>query len=1065
MTSTPAGRSPQVSNTWSLVTLALLAVFAVSCGGGGGGSQSPPPPPSPDFTLTLNPASLTIVSGESGSLSVSANSLNGFSSDIAVQITGLPSGVTASPATLTVAPGGSQAVTFSVANGTAATTATAKVTGTAASLSHNVNLSISVAGTRGTLSTRTRYVRTDAVIEYYLWLNTHWEVFNPPTHRFFVTDPFSNQIFVFDSVSETKIGTIPVPGAFGIDDTPDHTTLYVGTMIGDVYAIDPVAMRVKQRYRASQIGPYGFEAWSALVLADGRLALLGAQGGIPSVDGSSSIAIWNPVDNSIDVYGAGMNGAPPHALCPMGNIGGFARTGDRTGVLLGSIDSDGTLCELIPSTGELFSAGLGGFVTMNLFPSPDGRYVVVRGNSNQANFYDAHTLLLLFSINLAGSTDSGTAFTFSADSRTLYFLTDGFVYAYDIASKQLIGWLPNMLVEYTSGGLVVGPVTSPNYEAIDGTGLLAGPLEEGFGFLDTTQLRTGPLGTGFSNAYLSPATGPVSGGTQTQWDAATALDSQSTIYFGGKQALPVSRSGGFVSVTTPPGAPGPVDVYALAKDGGMQLIPDAFSYGPSILEVTPDMATTDGGAIGSIYGYGFAPMNATVIPSDLSVTVGGQSALITALNLSAYNLASPPFLLQAIYYRIPPGATGTADVVVTTASGKAHSSLTYLFGSKQFPLPGAALVQGVYDPARDVYYFTDANKIQVFSLTQQKWLAPIAIPAPVGTTQRLWGISLSPDGSKLAIADEQALVVYLLDPASPATVKTFPIAAPIAQGIINHPVGVAVSNSGNVYLTIFVEGGTGFSSFFKLNTTNGTLTDYHVTGPQFYVDGFPQDVYLKTAISSDNSRAFFNNDGFVFTVDTASDQLFFGTVGQGCCYGNYELSLSPNQTRLTATNYIYDSDMNGESYYTVNDREYDVLYVYGAKLSPDGGLLFQPSANGTDIYDARLGMLRHRVALPYPLSPNYDALVQNDKDNTLLAIIGNNGDGIAILDFNSMAEPSPLPYNVKSSTQPRTSRPQIWGHAMRASSARGYKATARGGTSSPRRAVPHINHSSVFSSR
>ena len=252
-------------------------------------------------------------------------------------------------------------------------------------------------------------------------------------------------------------------------------------------------------------------------------------------------------------------------------------------------------------------------------------------------------------------------------------------------------------------------------------------------------------------------------------------------------------------------------------------------------------------------------------------------------------------------------------------------------------------------------------------------------------------------------------MVYLLDPASPATVKTFPIAAPIAQGIINHPVGVAVSNFGNVYLTIFVEGGTGFSSFFKLDTTNGSLTDYHITGPQFYVDGFPQDVHLKTAISSDNSRAFFNNDGIVFSVDTASDQLFFGTVGQGCCYGNYELSLSPNQTRLTATNYIYDSDMNGESYYTVNDREYDVLYVYGAKLSPDGGLLFQPSANGTDIYDARLGMLRHRVALPYPLSPNYDALVQNGKDNTLLAITGNNGDGIAILDFNSMAEPAPLP--------------------------------------------------------
>ena len=116
--------------------------------------------------------------------------------------------------------------------------------------------------TTGTLSTRTRYLRTNTVTEYFQWLNTHWAIFNPPTSRFFVTDPESNQIFVFDPASETKIATIPVPGAFGIDDMPDHSTLYVGTLIGDVYSIDPVTMQVKQRYLASQIGPHGFQAWS-----------------------------------------------------------------------------------------------------------------------------------------------------------------------------------------------------------------------------------------------------------------------------------------------------------------------------------------------------------------------------------------------------------------------------------------------------------------------------------------------------------------------------------------------------------------------------------------------------------------------------------------------------------------------------------------------------------------------------------------------------------------------------------------------------------------------------------
>ena len=52
-----------------------------------------------------------------------------------------------------------------------------------------------------------------------------------------MTDPLGNQIFVGDARTQTKVGTITVPGAFGIDDTPDHSTLYVGTLGGDVYAV------------------------------------------------------------------------------------------------------------------------------------------------------------------------------------------------------------------------------------------------------------------------------------------------------------------------------------------------------------------------------------------------------------------------------------------------------------------------------------------------------------------------------------------------------------------------------------------------------------------------------------------------------------------------------------------------------------------------------------------------------------------------------------------------------------------------------------------------------------
>ena len=164
---------------------------------------------------------------------------------------------------------------------------------------------------------------------------------------------------------------------------------------------------------------------------------------------------------------------------------------------------------------------------------------------------------------------------------------------------------------------------------------------------------------------------------------------------------------------------------------------------------------------------------------------------------------------------------------------------------------------------------------------------------------------------------------------------------------------------------------------------------------------------------------FFNNDGYVFSLDTATNRISSASTGPGCCYGDYDLALSKNQTRFEATSNLYDSDLNGESFLALNDREVQgISYVYGVKLSPDGSLLFQPSANGIDVFDGRIGTLRNRIALPFSLSTNYDALVENGKDNVLLAITGANGNGIAVVDLTSISELRPLPYDAeRSSTQ------------------------------------------------
>jgi hypothetical protein len=78
-------------------------------------------------------------------------------------------------------------------------------------------------------------------------------------------------------------------------------------------------------------------------------------------------------------------------------------------------------------------------------------------------------------------------------------------------------------------------------------------------------------------------------------------------------------------------------------DGGMQLIPEGFSYGPTIIEVTPNMSTGEGGGTGAIYGYGFGPVGVGVegplpqiaraassgVPSSLQVSVGGNPVEVT----------------------------------------------------------------------------------------------------------------------------------------------------------------------------------------------------------------------------------------------------------------------------------------------------------------------------------------------------------------------------------------------------------------------------------------------------
>ncbi|WP_353064030.1 hypothetical protein RBB77_22680 [Tunturibacter psychrotolerans] len=98
-----------------------------------------------DFSLTAAPSALTVVAGGAGqTLSVNAVSTNSFAGAVSVAITGLPAGVTAQPATLTLTPGTPQSVSLSANANAVAGSSMLTLTGRSGALSHSATIALTV---------------------------------------------------------------------------------------------------------------------------------------------------------------------------------------------------------------------------------------------------------------------------------------------------------------------------------------------------------------------------------------------------------------------------------------------------------------------------------------------------------------------------------------------------------------------------------------------------------------------------------------------------------------------------------------------------------------------------------------------------------------------------------------------------------------------------------------------------------------------------------------------------------------------------------------------------------
>jgi hypothetical protein len=127
-----------VSGALSAKTVVSVVVTAAT--------TTTPPPTSGDFTLTTSPATLSLVPGASGQVTLSATGTGSFGGTIAIAVNNLPTGVTASPSTISLTPNNPVQVTLTAASNAPATATPVQVSfvGTSGSLSHTATIQLTV---------------------------------------------------------------------------------------------------------------------------------------------------------------------------------------------------------------------------------------------------------------------------------------------------------------------------------------------------------------------------------------------------------------------------------------------------------------------------------------------------------------------------------------------------------------------------------------------------------------------------------------------------------------------------------------------------------------------------------------------------------------------------------------------------------------------------------------------------------------------------------------------------------------------------------------------------------
>ena len=933
-------------------------------------------------------------------------SLNGFTGDVQVTLGALPAGVTSNPASpLNVAAGASISVVFGAATNAATGSFTVSAQGASGTLSHSLSLALNIQSGVVSALPRTTYVRTDAT-------SAADAPFGEPHHRHIAYDPVHKQVFlanramnrvdVFSSASQTRLSQISIPAATSADLSADGATLWVGTGLDEVFAIDPASLTIKKRYPLPGLVPIPNTIFDrpveVLALSNGKSMVRLRQ----PVSSEALLALWDPASNSLT------NLTPAAPAVFQQGVGALARSGDHSRVLAAANDSSGELV-VFDSGGNVLAGPLtlGSGLIPWLAANSDGSrnaVAVVNGGSEQI-------ILLDGSLKQVGSYSAATLHggTFSRDGKQLYASESSngtsFITVLNGQTGQFLGRVPDISIQGLASEL----------EDPDETQLLFAVSNRGLGFIDAS--APGAISQTAPNIAAAPSAqpseGPITGGTSIVLNGQN-FTSPVQLKFGSQSAASVSIAGPTqIQASSPSSAAnGAANLTAFFQNSWLALAPDAFSYGPQILQILPNAGTSSGGDSIQVYGYGFGSD-----PTKIAVKIGGATATIQKVeNVTtiAHSLgldSSYPFPLERITLQTPPGASGKADLLLSAPSGSASSpkSFQYLQSAQSYAKPGPSKLL-IYDQPRQRIDLANTDHVDIFDLRQNKFLAPIQPPGGSSLFSALRGLVLTPDGSQLIVADFGTQNIYIFDPVN-GTGTT--VSAGGVPGFTNSgPSRVAATSSQIVFVGLSGQGGSSgacSTCLAQVNLTASPPTIQPAPQPEVTsLTGAPLlqstpdggQVFLAFASAPGGPLAYWNAsspDHFITSAANASaidlgiapDGTAFALQANGAAEvhaGDLSLSSIPATPELTQ----------------IPGR----VFVPGLTFHPSGALIYYPFLTGlpasggvrggVDILDAHSGLLRLRIFLPQQFMTDVDGLhgsflATDENGQRLFAITSSDG--------------------------------------------------------------------------